>query len=252
MRRSAAPALLLLALLLGWEGAAHWFRVPRFILPAPSDIAAALWQYRRELGLVHLPVTLAESVVGLALSVALGVAIAVAMLASRTVERALYPLVVASQTIPIVAISPVFLLWFGYSLTQKVAVVVLISFFPVAVSTFDGLRAADPELLDLLRTMGASRRDVFRKVQLPAALPQFFSGTRVAATVSVVGATIGEWLGGSAGLGYFGRRMASTLRSPPLFASVVLLSLLGVVLFLAISWLERQLLPWYRRQNMEE
>lgn len=248
LRRSGPPAALLLTLALAWEAAVRGLAVPAFILPPPSAILAALWDYREPLLLTHLPVTLGEVLLGFFLSLACGAGLAVTMHFFPPLARALYPLVVVSQTIPFVAISPVFLLWFGYSIWQKAAVIVLIGFFAVCVATYDGLRSADPELLDLLSAAGATRWQVFRTVQIPSALPLFFSGARVAAAVSIIGAVIGEWLGGDAGLGIFGRRMASQVRAAPLFASVLLLSLAGLALFAAVSGIERRLLPWHHRQ----
>lgn len=247
--RCLAPAVLLAFLLLLWEGLSRLLAVPAFILPPPSAIAAAVWELRGPLFGVHLPVTLGEIALGLALALAVGVGLAVAMHFSPLLERAIYPLVVASQTVPIIAISPVFLLWFGYSIWQKVAVIVLISFFSITVNTFDGLRARDPELVELLQAAGAGRWQVFLKAEVPAALPLFFSGLKIAAAMCVIGATIGEWLGASAGLGYFGRRMASTMRAAPLFASVFILSLVGIALFGLIAWLEQRLLPWHHRRQ---
>ena len=242
-QRYSPAAFLLLALILGWEAASHLLRIPGYILPAPSRIAAALWQWRGPLLLQHLPVTLWETLLGLSFSIVLGVALAAAMHLSPLVNRSVYPLVVASQTIPTIAIAPVFLFWFGYSLAEKVAVVVLYSVFPVAVNTYDGLRSADPDLLDWMKAAGATRRRTLRLVEAPAALPAFFTGLKVAATYSISGAVIGEWLGGDTGLGIFGRRAASTLKAPELFASVLLLALSGLALFWLSAWLERRFVP---------
>ncbi|MGE5674595.1 MAG: ABC transporter permease [Mycobacterium leprae] len=233
-------AILLVALLLGWEAACRLLKVPPFILPPPSRILVALWQWRAAFLHDHLPVTALEVLLGLLISLLLGVMVAVVMHLSPTVSKALYPLVIASQTIPVVAISPVFLFWFGYSLTQKVAVVVLITFFPIVVNTYDGLRAADPELLSWMEASGATRWQILRLAQAPAALPSFFTGLKVATTTSVAGAVIAEWLGGQAGLGVYGRRAASTLKSAELFASVILLALLGILLFALAAWAERR------------
>ena len=250
-RQYAPAAFLLLFLTLGWEAASHLLQIPVYILPAPSRIAVALWQWRAPLLLRHLPVTLWETVLGLALSVVLGVALAAVMHLSPLVNRAVYPLVVASQTIPTIAIAPVFLFWFGYSLSEKVAVVVLYSVFPLAVSTYDGLRSADADLLDWMRAAGASRWRTLRMVEAPAALPSFFTGLKVAATYSISGAVIGEWLGGDSGLGIFGRRAASTLKAPELFASVLLLALTGIVLFQISAWLERRFTPHHAANHQE-
>lgn len=239
LKRYAPPAGLLLVFLLLWEAACRLLHVPPYILPPPTRVAGALWQWRSTLLLEHLPVTLTETLLGLTISVVLGVALAVAMHLLPPVSRALYPLIVASQAIPVIAISPVFLFWFGYSLGQKVAVVVLVAFFPVVIATRDGLNAADPDLLEWMRSAGATRWRTLRMAEAPAALPSFFSGLKIAASVSVIGAVLGEWLGGQKGLGVYGRRAASNLKSPELLASVVLLAALGVALFLLAALFER-------------
>lgn len=251
LRRNLPAASLLLALLLAWEAACRLLSIPLFILPAPSRILTALWNWRQALLLEHLPVTATETLLGLAISLALGLALAVAMHLWEPLRQALYPLIVASQTIPVIAISPVFLFWFGYSLGQKVAVVVLITFFPIAIATLDGLRAADPDVVAWLRTAGASRWQILRMAEGPAALPAFFSGLRVATPVSVIGAVIGEWLGGQAGLGVFGRRAASNLKSAELFASVVVLALFGILLVLLVRLAEERLMP-YRTESINQ
>lgn len=243
-RAWAVGGALLLVLL--WEVLVRALAVPHFILPAPSGIARALVERWEALFLIHLPATLAEVALGLLLSVAGGVLLAVAMVASRWVERLVYPLVVVSQTIPIIALSPVFILWFGYSVWTKVAVTVLVTFFPIVVNTYDGLTRTPAALVDLLRTMGATRRQIFWKAQVPAALPAFFSGLKVAVVFSVIGATVGEWLGAEAGLGYFARRASHNLRAEELFAAVVVLSLLGIALFALTAFVERRLLNWHR------
>jgi putative hydroxymethylpyrimidine transport system permease protein len=233
-------------LLSGWEMLCRLMAIPPFILPPPSAVLVSLWELRDQLLGLHLWVTLKEVAIGLAASVVFGVMLALAMLWSRTVERLMVPYIVISQTIPIIALSPVFILWFGYELSGKIAVTILFTFFPIVVSTFDGLRAADREMVDLMRTMGATRWQIFTKLQLPASLPSFFSGLKVAATYSVAGATIGEWLGASEGLGYFGRRASGNFQAPALFASVLLLSALGMLLFWLAGVMERKLAPHTR------
>ncbi|WP_047152131.1 ABC transporter permease [Aneurinibacillus tyrosinisolvens] len=230
-----------------WEFFARTGAVPAFILPAPTQIIDAVVRYSGQLFGVHLAATLEEVFLGLVLSILLAVGVAVAMFFFPAAEKMLYPSLIVSQTIPLIAIAPVFALWFGYTLWSKVAVVVLISFFPLVVNLYDGLKAGSTEVVDLLRTMGATRWQIFRKAQVPMALPSFFSGLKIAAVFSVTGATIGEWLGAEQGLGYFGRRMSSTLRADGVFASVLILSLLGIVMFLLIFLLERRWLHIKRK-----
>jgi ABC-type nitrate/sulfonate/bicarbonate transport system permease component len=164
---------------------------------------------------------------------------------SSTLHRALYPILVASQTVQILAIAPLLIIWFGFGLLPKVIIVVLICFFPLAVSTADGLASADPDLIALLRSMGARRSQIWRIVRLPSALPSFFSGLRVAVTYSVVGATIGEWVGGSAGLGLYMLRSKNALATDQVFVAIVITSAISIALFTMIYALERVSLPWY-------
>lgn len=234
--------LSMLLLLLIWEGVCRLFAIPPFILPPPTLVLLSLWDLRQQLFGIHLWVTLREVSVGLIIAIFFGAGLSIAMTCSRVVERLVYPYIVISQTIPIIALSPIFILWFGYDLSGKIAVTLLFTFFPIVVSMYDGLRSADPEMVNLLRTMGATRKQIFCKLQIPASLPHFFSGLKVAATYSVAGATIGEWLGSSAGLGYFGRRASGNFQAPALFASVVLLSLMGILLFWIVTLVEKRFL----------
>lgn len=229
--------------LIAWEAACRMLAIPPFILPPPSAVALALWELRASLLGLHLWATLKEVLIGLSISILFGISLAFAMNMSRVVERLVYPYIVISQTIPIIALSPVFILWFGYDLSGKIAVTILFTFFPIVVNTYDGLRSTDKETLNLLKTMGATKAQIFTKLQLPSCLPHFFSGLKVAATYSVAGATIGEWLGASEGLGYFGRRASGNFQAPALFASVLLLSVLGMLLFWLVGRIERHFTP---------
>lgn len=235
-----------LVLLAFWEISVRGDWVPSFILPSPSMILLGLWKYREQLFTVHLFATIEEIILGLLLSVGTAVLLSVAMFFSKTLEKIFYPLLIVSQTIPLIAIAPVFALWFGYSLWMKIAVVVLFSFFPLVVSFYEGFKSTDADLVDLLKTMGANKWQIFYKVQVPMGIPAFFSGLKIVAVYSITGATIGEWLGAEAGLGYFGRRMASSLRSDGVFSSVLLLSLLGLLLFALIGWIEKKTLKHRR------
>ncbi|CAH1055607.1 ABC transporter permease [Paenibacillus pseudetheri] len=229
--------LLLLFILVIWESAVRLHLIPAFILPAPSSIGIALIEHRQLLR-PHLLATLQEILVGFVLSVICGSLLGTGMFLFRPLEKAIYPFLIISQTIPLIALSPIFIMWFGYTLWSKVAVVFLTAFFPVVVSTYDGLRTSGQAYKDLLLTFGANRWQLLSKTQIPLALPSFFSGLKLSIVYCVIGATIGEWLGGSKGLGYFSRRMAGNMQSAEMFAAVFLLSALGVVLFLMIALLE--------------
>lgn len=234
----AGSGIIVALLLMTWEIGARLYD-KSYILPSPTEILLKLWELHDILFFVHLPATLNIILIGLGISVISGVGLAVWMNQNEVIERSFFPLLITSQTIPIIALAPIFVLWFGYSIWSKVAVTVLITFFPITVSTFDGLRSASRELEELLKTMGASSKQIFMKVKVPSALPYFYSGMKVAVTMSVIGAAIGEWLGANAGLGYFSRRMMTQMDGAGVFAPIVLLSLLGILLFLAIKLIEK-------------
>ncbi|HLI51285.1 MAG TPA: ABC transporter permease [Thermomicrobiaceae bacterium] len=239
------PIVLLVLLVVAWEIAVRLSQTPAWILPPPSKISAALADNWRVL-LHHSWVTLEETLIGLGLSFACGVATATVIASSRSIERSVYPIVVASQAIPIIALAPILLIWFGYGLAPKVIVILLFCFFPITVNTIDGFRAVDQEQVDLLRSLGASRWFILRTVRLPSALPYVLSGTRIAAAVSVVGALVGEWVGSSAGLGYYMIRSASAFATDKVFAAILITAVIGIALFLSVTLLERLLMPWQR------
>lgn len=241
--KNYAPFFLLVLLLLTiWESAVRFGFIPAFILPAPTSIGIALAEHRQLLFGQHLLATLQEVLLGFVMSVVCGVLLGIGMFMFRPLEKAVYPFLIISQTIPLIALSPIFIMWFGYTLWSKVAVVFLTAFFPIVVSTYDGLRTSGQAYKELLLTMGAQPSQILIKTQIPLALPSFFSGLKLSIVYCVIGATIGEWLGGSKGLGYFSRRMAGNMQSDEMFAAVFVLSALGVVLFLMIALLEKLLL----------
>jgi putative hydroxymethylpyrimidine transport system permease protein len=231
-----------------WEAVVALNDIPHWKLPAPSAIATEMW-VSKDLLLRHTWVTLQAVLIGFSIALVAGIFVAANISLSRTLERIIYPSVIASQTVPIVVIAPLLLIWLGYGMQHKVIVVALISIFPIVVNTVDGLKAADPDMINLLRTMGANRWQVFCKVQVPTCLPFLFSGIKIAVTVSVIGAVIGEWVGSSEGLGYLAIRSKSQFLSERVYAASVMLSILGIGLFLIIGLLERMLLPWYYNEQ---
>ena len=242
--RANLPALIFLfALLLLWQAGAMEMDAA-YILPTPVQILQRLWELREPLFLVHLPATMTVTGIGLAISLVLGLALAVAMDASGLVRRMLYPLVVVSQTIPTTAIAPLFVLWFGYGIWSKVLVTVLITFFPITITVYDGLRSAKVEMIELLQTYGASQWEIFKKIKIPCALPYFFSAVKMAVPMSVIGAAIGEWLGAKSGLGYFSRRMMTQLDGAGVFAPIVLLAAAAMLAVGIVALLERYFVRW--------
>jgi putative hydroxymethylpyrimidine transport system permease protein len=245
------PVAGIVLMLLGiWEASVRCFQVQKWLLPAPSVIAHTL-VVSRELLWSHTLVTLLEVVLGFALSLLCGVLLACAMALSRTLERALYPFVIASQTIPIIVIAPLLLIWVGYGLAPKVIVVALIAFFPIVVNMLDGLKSVDPDVVHLLRILGANRWQIFAKVQLPSSLPLLFSGLRVAMAISVIGAVIGEWVGSSQGLGYLMIRSKPQFLTERVFAAIVVLSAMGVALFVLVGAVERFVIPWWHNEQRQ-
>lgn len=242
----AAPTVLIVALLVVWETWVRLRDVPAWLLPPPSSIGRALWDQR---GLLahHAWTTLGEVLVGFGAALVAGVALAVLIDASPVASRAIYPLVIASQTIPVIALAPLLLTWFGYGLLPKVMVTGLIVFFPIVVNTVDGLRSADREQLSLLRAFGATRWRRFWIVKAPGAVPMLFSGARIGVAVAVIGAVFGEFSGSRAGLGYLIRISNSQQKTALVFAAIVVLSAMALALFGAVALFERLCLPWRRR-----
>lgn len=233
------PALALTLALVGlWELLAHALDVQPWLLPAPSEIAQELSE-SFSLYMRHARITVQEVVIGFLLAALLGAALAAAISWSRIIERSLYPIVIASQTVPIITLAPLLLVWVGPEMTSKVIVVVLISFFPVVVSMVDGLRSADTEMADMMRTLGASRVQLLLKLRLPAALPYLFSGLKVAAVTSVIGAVVGEWVGGSGGLGWLMKVSGPQFRTERVFAAIFVLSVAAVLMFMLVVAAER-------------
>lgn len=245
IRRWSPPLLVLTAGIAIWEIWVRIDRTPDWLLPRPSLIARTLVDDRGLL-LHHTWVTVQEILVGFAVALVLGVLLAVLIDASPLTERAVYPLIVASQAIPIVALAPLLLVWFGYGLLPKVIVTALVAFFPIVVTTVDGLRSTDSEVLALLRSMGAGRWARFRLAKAPSALPSLFSGARIGISVAVIGAVFGEYAGANAGLGYLMNISSGRLLTSRVFACIVILAALAITLFALVSLVERLLLPWRR------
>ena len=238
------PALIFLfALLMLWQLGAMEINAS-YILPTPIQILNRLWELRGPLFTVHLPATMLVTGIGLGISLVLGLGLAILMDASPFWQKALYPLVVASQTIPTTTIAPLFVLWFGYGIWSKVLVTILITFFPITITVYDGLRAAKTEMSELLLTYGATKKDIFLKIKVPCALPYFFSAIKMAVPMSIIGAAIGEWLGAQSGLGYFSRRMMNQLDGAGGFAPIVLLSVVAMLTVAVVGILEKRIVKW--------
>ncbi len=244
------PPLLLLAGLVGlWQLAASSgfmadsLGLEQFLVPSPSEIADVLWR-DRELIIDQAGTTLVEILAGFGIALLSGTTVAILFRSSNLVRRAGYPLVVASQTIPVIVIAPVLVVWFGYGIWPKLLIIALICFFPVTVNTLDGLRRTDPEAVRMMRSLDASRFAVFWRVEVPTALPGLFTGARIAAAVAVIGAVFGEWAGSDRGLGHLILQDNAQLMTARMFASVFVLSLIAIGLYALIGLLERAVVRW--------
>jgi NitT/TauT family transport system permease protein len=242
------PLVLLAALIALWHLAAvDGIRDPQ-VLPTPGSVAQALVS-QWPLLLYHARVTLGETLLGFTVSLVTGLVLAALIDLSPWLRRAFYPLLVASQTIPIITLAPLLVFWFGVGLTANAVVVTLVCFFPIVVAAADGLRATDPELIRLYRTFGARSLRIFWSVRVPGALPAVFSGIRIAITYSVIGAIFGEYVGASAGLGFYIEQQQHAFGTNRVIAGILVTALLSLALFGLTTLVERLALPWYFAQG---
>ena len=238
------PVLLIVALIVLWQLAIVVFRIPPYLIPAPGAVVGQLYAEWPKLLAASVPTTTA-TLGGFALSMAFGIPIALVIAYSRTVESFVYPLLVFSQSVPKIAIAPLFVVWFGFGIIPKVISAFMLGFFPVVVSTVMGFKSVDPDMLDLARSMKASRLETFLRISLPQALPSIFAGLKVSITLAVVGAVVGEFVGSNSGIGYVLQIANGNFDLPLMFAALVVLSTIGVLLFVAIDVVERLMIPWH-------
>lgn len=241
------PTLVIIALLAAlWEAASHWFGVPDYILPSLDSIFTTMaGQWSGTLASATW-VTTEEVLLGFAVSIAVAVGLAAMLHSSRILRNACYPLLIGSQAVPIVVIAPVLTIIFGFTITPKLVVVALVCFFPIVVNAVDGLASVDPELLRVMRTLDGGRWAAFRRVEAPSALPSLFTGLRVAATYAPIGAVFGEFAGSQNGLGYLMLQATPQLETSLVFAAIFILTAEAIVLFVAVTMLERICCPWAR------
>lgn len=247
-RSGAIIAAVAIALLIAWQVAVTLLRIPTYLLPSPSEIAQTLVEDWPELWWATL-VTTGEVLSGFALAVAVSIPVAMLIVSFRWFETIVYPFLVILQTVPKIALAPLFVVWFGFGILPKVLVTFLICFFPILLDTMTGLRSSNPDMASLVRTMGGGKMAIFMKVRLPSALPHLFSGVKVAITLAVVGAVVAEFVGATEGLGYLLLRANANLDTALLFAAIVLLTVLGLILYYAVSFLERLVIPWHVSQR---
>jgi ABC-type nitrate/sulfonate/bicarbonate transport system permease component len=248
LRRGLPSLVLLFGIVLAWEALVRVLGIDPIVLPAPSRILSALWD-ARAVAAGHALTTLLETVVGFAVSVVFAVGAALVMDSIGWVRRAVYPILVASQTIPVVAIAPLLIIWFGIGLVPKVLVVVLVTFFPVTVALLDGLAGTERDAASLLQTMGASRSQILLKLRLPGALPSFFTGLRIAVTYAVIGAIFGEQVGAVNGLGIWIILSKNLFRTDLVFGAILVTAVLTLCLWLLVGVVERLTIPWYQESR---
>src|SRR5881227_996845 len=244
------PFLFLLFIVVAWDLTIRLFQIPAYQIPAPGDVVAVLRTEWPELLRQAWPTTYA-TICGFLLSALFGIPVAMLIAGSKTVESYVYPLLVFSQSVPKIAIAPLFVVWFGFGIIPKVISAFLLGFFPVVVSAVQGFKSVDPDMVDLARAMQGSRTKVFLAVNLPHATPAIFSGLKVSVTLAVVGAVVGEFVGSNSGIGYVLQRSIGTFDLPTMFAALVILALLGVVLFWVVDRIERFVIPWHVSQREE-
>jgi putative hydroxymethylpyrimidine transport system permease protein len=241
-------AMVFLLFMIGlWELVVWAWHVPTYLIPSPSKIAVAMKKDWAPYLASATWVTLREVLIGFVVAVVAGIGLAVVLHLFGPLRRAVYPLLIASQTVPIVVLAPVLVILLGYGIAPKLVIVALICFFPIVVNGLDGLRSVDEDYIRMMRTLDASRWGIFRRIEFPAALPLIFSGMRIAATFAAIGAVFGEWAGASAGLGFVMLESTPNLQTARIFAAILILTLMALLLFGFVSLLERIFVPWAPR-----
>ena len=238
-----APLLLMALIIALWQFLVWVLEIKSSVLPAPSAIAAEIFVERAVI-FPQLRVTLFEIFAGYGLAVAVGFVLSVLIVYLPAFRRGVLPLIVASQTIPVIAIAPILVIWFGYNALPRIIITALVAFFPLTVNFVTGQQSVSTEFINFFRSLNASEAQIFRKVRFPAALPNIFAGLKVASTLAVIGATIGEWVGASAGLGYLMSQDSAQLNTTRVFASLVVLGTVGMLFFAAVGLIERFCMPW--------
>jgi NitT/TauT family transport system permease protein len=243
---AALPWLFVAGLLIVWELACSAFRIPAFVLPSPSVIALSLWKYFGPI-LENSWATLARTLVGFAIAVVLGVLLGLGIGSFRIIYRGLYPVLVGFNSIPKVAVVPVFVIWFGIGTIPAVLTAFLVSFFPIAVNVATGLATIEPELLDVMRSLGARKRKILLKIGLPRSMPYFFASLKVAITLAFVGTIISETVAANSGIGYLMMAATSNFDTPLVFAGLVVIAVMGIVMYALFAAIEQRMTFWAKR-----
>lgn len=239
-----APSIFVALLLIIWWAVSFFEIVPAFMVPSPFDIVKVFFTSFGAL-MEHSAYTLSEAMIGLVSSVILGFALAIVMDYFKFLYRAIYPLLILSQTVPVIAIAPLLVLWFGYGILPKILLVFLACFFPIIIGLLQGFLLVDKDMINLFKSMGASKTNILYHVKIPYALPSFFAGLKIAAAYSIVGAVVSEWLGGSNGLGVYMTRVRKAYSFDKMFAVIFLISILSLFLMKLVEYIQIKSLPWF-------
>lgn len=246
-----APVLAISIILILWQTLSATGTVPKFMLPSPLDVVQAfIGDF--PLLMQHTGTTLSEAFWGLSLGVVLGFAVAVVMDRFEIAYKAIYPVLVITQTIPTVAIAPLLVLWLGYGILPKVTLIIITSFFPITIGLLDGFKSADPDAISLMKAMGASRMQRFYHIKLPSSLSHFFAGLRISVSYSIIGAVVAEWLGGFSGLGVYMTRVRKSFSFDKMFAVIFFISIISLLLMFSVSVLQKAVMPWERRDSQQK
>ena len=243
----AMPWLVIVGSLIVWETACIVLKVPKFILPSPSQIAASMWEFREQLGL-HATQTLYTTVVGFALAVVGGMLLGIAIGASRLIYKGLYPILIAFNSVPKVAIIPILVIWFGIGSVPAIITAFLLAFFPILVNVATGLATIDPDVEDVLRSLGASKLDILVKIGIPGSLPYFFASLKIAITLALVGSVVSETIGSNSGIGYLMLSASSQFNVPLVFAGVIVVAVMGVAIYAVFAVIEHRFTYWATRK----
>lgn len=244
-----APIVFILILLGLWEIVVRTGGIEKYIMPAPSDIIKVLHNDFKTM-IPHILATLYEGFVGFVIAIILSIILAIIMDMMPLIKKSLYPVLVISQTIPTIALAPLFIIWFGFGALPKIIVVVIVCFFPIVISIVDGLEGVDKDLINHFKLMGASKLNIFMHLKLPYGMINFFSGMRIAATYSIMGAVIGEWLGGDKGLGVYMTRARSAYALDKMFAAIVIIVIISMTIFILVSIIEKIFTPWNNSKEL--
>lgn len=246
--RIGPPLITAILLLVVWQTVVTWWEIPKWLLPSPIDILnEGIANFSRLFA--HSAATIKVALIGLAVGSSFGVLLAILLHIIPVLKRGIYPLLILSQNIPTIALAPLLIIWFGYGLLPKIIVITLVCFFPIVVSMLDGFRQTDRNMLNYMQMIGASRKDIFIKLEIPSVLPFLFAGLKISATYSVMGAVIGEWLGAREGLGVYMTLAISSFRTDRVFVAIAVIVMISLVFFGMILLLERVLAPWHKKEG---